>query len=628
MLDELLLHLRRDLRLPIPTGLPETWTTLLATFGVSAAFDPRYTTALVLELLQAAGRPVQVDEQGLLLWVTPLERGPSAVERLLSVVDTQAGAAAISLLGHRGDRAAIQPLTKRLERAGRPHRGSTWVALARLGTTGAGLHEWTPDHAIEQLLARLLLAERGQGAELDEVPAYFPMPLQQWLDGEPMADELLTLAARDDRLREPIARLLLLRPDGVFARHVPTLAAFGLEDPVWWPALPTSDPAMLDALVDCLQHDEWRVRAGAAVLIAQLGTLPDGAAALLRRALDDDDLDVRREAALALHGSDPTVPLDVPTSRFHYPERADLRGLAGPPVSGEAWGLLTRATNDDAGQRVLLSLALEDPTRYAPLLEAFCLDRGRDQPLALRRAAAAGLLQARVVPSSLPVVQRLLLRPPDHAATPATGADPAALAAVIARDADWEVRLGALRLLARSGTSLADHAALLEVVATTDSDPAVREEARTLLPPTYGVPTLGDRIAACLVQRPDDATDRGQALLTLHEHDPGAAVSLAHGLVGSEHRDVALASARILAGAVTLSTCADQVRAPLADLRSENWVRREAAAVFLGCLPRTAVIQHLVDEIAELLDEVASHDPDEDVRSMAAWAYATLRRPA
>lgn len=627
MLDELLLHLRQGLRLPLPPGLPETWTTLLGCFGVSAAFDPRYDTTLVRELLRAAGRPVQVDEHGLLLWVTPIASGPTAVERLLSVLDSPAGTTAVDLLGHRGDRAAITPLSKRIDRAGRPHRGALWVALARLGTTGSGLHDWTADHAIDQLLARLLLAERGLGAEVDELPAYFPMPLQQWLDGEPMADELLTLAGRDDRLREPIARLMLRRPDGVFARHVPTLAAFSLEDPVWWPALPTSDPALLDALVDCLQHDEWQVRAGAAVLVAQLGTLPDGAEELLRRALDDDDLDVRREAALALHLADPTVPLDVPTSRFHYPERARLRGLTGPPVTGEAWALLTRHTDDDSGQRVLLSLALEDPEQYAPLLEAFCLDRGRDQPVSLRRAAAAALLQALKVPSSLPEVQRILLRPPDHPATPALGADVHTLAALVARDADWEVRLGALRLLARSGTPLGVHASLLKIVATSDSDPSVREEARALLPPAYGTPSLGEQIADCLVQRPDGGSDRGQALGLLYERSPATAVALAEGLLDSEHRELALAAARIVAGSVTLSTCAERVRGPLVDLRSENWVRREAAAAFLGCLPRTAVIQHLVDEIAELLDQVSSHDPDEDVRAMAGWAYRTLRSP-
>jgi HEAT repeat protein len=622
MLDELLLHLRRRLRVPVPPGTPDTWTTLMALYGVAAPFDPRYTSRLVGVLLHGAGRPVAVDEQGLLLWVTPLAAGGSATDRLIDALDSVAAREAIALLGQRGDRTAIPALEARLAHHGHPLRGPLWIALARLGVAGDGLERWDPDHAIEQLVARLLLAERGLAADVDELPTYFPASLQRWLDGEPMGDELLTLARQDERLREPVARLLLLRPEGVFAHHVPTLAAFCLEDPLWWPTLPASDPVLADALLDALRHDEWEVRAGAAVLLGER-PLPDGAASALRGLLDDVDPDVRREAALALHRHDPTVPLGVPSARYGYAERAGVAGLDGPPVGGAGWSLLAHPHGGEGSARVLLSLALQDPRRFAPLFEAFCLDRARDQPLLRRQAAAAALLQGCHVPSELPEVQRILLRPPDHPTSPAGGSDPATLAALVARDADWEVRLGALRLLARSGTPLATHTPLLRIVAGTDSDPTVREEARALLPASYGVPDVGDLLADCLVPRPD-APDRARLLGALHRADRALGEGVAAGLVDTGQREIAVPAARLVAGSLAPGEVPSRARAMLDDLASDHWVQREVAAAFLGGLSREALGDALADELAETLLKVASEDPDEDVRRMASWAATAL----
>ncbi|MCA9566497.1 MAG: HEAT repeat domain-containing protein [Myxococcales bacterium] len=607
------------LNVPLPDG---PWTTLLQELGFEAAFgESAFPDELLTDLLVSAGRPVMSDESRLLRWVTPIPSGPTPTERLVDCLSRGSAVPAARELGLRGDADAVGPLRMLLGTVRPWMRGSIWVALARLGVAGEGVREWEPDAVEEQLLARLLLGE-----VLDEVPASLPDAFGAWLEAPTAAGltALLECTSSGSVLSEAVALLARVFP-ATLDESLVEVTSRATEEPAWLETLLAAGDDVLEELVEVLGAPDWRARMGAAIVLGSRPELPEVAVETLRAALADDDSDVRREAALALHRHDASVPLAEWTSMHGYPTRvaAVVPGFSGPPVSGLAFGALLQSWHGQLGARLVLGLALEDPALHAPLFDRIAKDPTRDQPIEVRRAAAAASLLGGVVPTAMPELLRVLLRGEGEAPASTRGLRLEALLALAARDADWEVRVAALRLAARCG-GLEAHVPLLQILAESDSDGTVREIAAGLLPARFRSETPGDLLASSIVRDPADAESRSRALGRLAEVAPERTRGLAEALSSSDDRDLALMGSRLL-GRFAAEAAPDLARRGLAGLKSESWVRREAAAALLGNLPAAGLGADLAEELAEVLEVVGTDDDDADVRRMAAWAAVTLR---
>lgn len=575
-------------------------TTLLEIFGVGWFFgNEAPSDALVRALVRSAGRTVSEGEQRYGLLVTPMPSGRSRVAWLCGVLSTDVGVEAAERLGLLGDEAAIPALVA--ARASSHLAAPARLALARLGRRG-------PPCAHGEV--ELLVAALGQG----DLPAASGLPeglvaaVDRGAAGVPGLIEALDVLGPLGR--EAVARLLAEDTRrGVLGAHLDALLPWVAEEPVFALTLVSVDP---QALGERLSAPDWRVRMGAAIVLARH---PSGAEAsgALRRAIRDDDVDVRREASVAsvqLGLSERLEEIGGSIGGFERLVEA-LQGLEGPGLPAVV-GRLVHEPVAGLTEQVLLSLARREPSRWASVFEAVYEDRARDQPLSVRRAgAAASVLGGGRVRQ--PLLRRLLLSGADGPVPEEVDE----LWVVALTDADAAVRLAALQLAGRTGPV---HASPFLMRMLRDVDADVRAEAERLSGPRWA--PSDQLLADVLVRCPGE--ERASALQRLHVADAPLATGLAEGLLGSGDRGLALAAARIVGASG--QQAGERAQWALAELSVGSWIRREAAAVLLGSLSAEGLSMALLDEVLEGL-EVALEDDDEDVVRAARWARAQLEGP-
>ncbi|MCB9679169.1 MAG: HEAT repeat domain-containing protein [Alphaproteobacteria bacterium] len=623
------------LPLPLPPGDPSSWTCLYTLIGPGVAlhresYIEAAPKALLRDLLELAGRPCGADEARELLLVTPIP-GDTDLVRLLTraMRDRQEGEAA-RLLGLLGDPAAVPALLDRMADAHPSLREECARALGRLGAGRDVLAQWDGDIDAARLLA---LVE--QGVVPDELPAGELEPLASWLPGLDAAAGRTVLEAIDE-LGEPLSLVVptvLARHPAVAAELAEPLAehlARACDHAVWAEAIAAAGEEIVDLVLEGMASEDWRTRMGAAIALGTLEESGERGMDALRKALTDDDSDVRREASLALGLRGGPMKIEIWSDAYGFLDRAKGHpwgaALRGGPVPLDLFAMLSRRDSSEILARTCLALAFAHPEMAAPALEALARDPGFDVPLDARQAAAAGLLAAGVPPDGAPGLHRLLLR--GIGATPSGAIDgltPEDLAGLAARDGDWQVRYAALAFLDRTGHA-ARYDGLLAMLAEVDTDSDVRERASSMRTPKYRPQGVARSVARLVVSSRIDDDQRARALEEVASLDASLGEALAVALLEHTNRAVAVLAGRIAGRSAKGADVEPRLKAALGQLRAYDWIRREAAAALLGSLDPNVLDEALFEELVEQLEAAGSEDDDSDVQRMATWAAGELKR--
>lgn len=659
------------LEIPLPPGEPESWTCLLREIGfplLSRRDDRCYSEYAHAEMLRALlaelGRPVTEDEPDPILLSTPIPSGAALVEALrrvrhhssyivrasalfcLSVLDpaeargalldglgdsdNDVRRAAVECLGRTGDPSVAATLAPLLDDHDDTVTHAVALAWLRLGAWDvmAEAVEEAEDasEGVLSALRALLAAESGDESGLRE-------HLEGGVDGLSRL-VCVYLAARPERAAAWVETLIevLRGEDEPEAPFLEAIAAGGEET--------------LELLAPLLTDDNWQVRMNAA---AALAFCPDvGALApALGACLTDHDSDVVREAALAcvIHGVEPAFAasrlMGASYESRGFPGRINHVAARGAPLGPLAFlsgastvpiDALLAFNPEGAASRmrgwIILVAALGHPKLAGPSAEALALGRA-SAPLYLRRYAAAACFLVGHAPGA-GVGHRLLLAhqgsisvDPDAGAGELT-ARAAELAAVAALDPSWEVRLDAIRLLRKLGVAAAPYEALLDAIATRDSDADCRKAA-TARARTWRLSGLESALASLLVPESTDNTDaRAADLAAIFHQDRALGLMLGRQLALSDDRNQARSAARLVGSKSDPADLPALAGTALARLGDGSWIRREVACDLLGAMPPASLDTALREEIVEALTARADDDDDNDVRVAARAAAQRL----
>ena len=654
--------------LPLPP--PGTWTCLARLMGPHARLwtdDAGHVDLVdrevIAALLRTLGRPVRPGEALSLLLCTPVPSSldlATALGDLLRHPEYGVRQRAALLLGRLGLHRAVPALLEAVGDGDDDVRAAAWEALGRLGgaDADAAISGWPAWDAYEAVnLARLVAVGRRRlwwQAEL-------ALP-----DASGRAEASTVHLLRSVSQGDVAALSELLEHREVFARCAAVLAVDpqspGVIEPLVHALVHQDDRSVIDRIIEALsaggpdalelllEQLEGPDGHGAAVAcealaaLGWMGTKDPAVEAPLRAMLESDDGDVVAAAVVALHqqgcsvaGLEPRLwtweaDKSARRARFLHGLRstAPLRAIAGLEEAGpDLAGVLARDVLDEALAEVgCLALALGRPDVAAPVLDALARDGrlGHD----VRAAAAAGLMVTGTPPSVLPAVHRLLLFESadrgDHASTPTGGTREDELVAVALVDADWRLRLAALRRIGRMGEATVRQVrGALRAVADRDDDDDVRTYARSLLGESWHESTPGDLLAVLLAPSGRSIQRRVHALIELDRRDPSlGAVACAHVLLQRGGRDVCRQAARITGRRTTSDRVRDVVNGVVPHLVHEDYDVREDAVLLLGSVPRAAWPDALREEVLELLVERRDHEHDDDVTRALAGAIGAL----
>ncbi len=664
----------------VPPGDPSTWTCLLCEIRTDLLFRhddvgrvKLLDTDILRLVLRELGRPVRDDERDALLLATPVPTGLSVVEvfcRLLRHESYWARQRSAIVLGHLGDASVLPDLAGRLTDSDNDARRGAAEGIGLLGSRDGLRHlvahlgrredDGSVDAAVVTSLLRLDDWEAVR--ELAE-----PIEMDEDRDGHRLLGAILAaeesgeaqgvaelLATDADHTRRAAARYLCTRPE-VAAGALEALVAYvESEDDVdnamvGAEALGRAGEEALEALVDMLEHTNWRTRMVACSAFAYVPDLGEAAVALALK-LDDDDTDVQREAGLALlvQGARRTRALARVQAQFTasyrfveraaqvahaVPELSSLRRMLGmEPPSRELLVMLQgNSWSDDRARGVsTMLLALAEPDLCAALFEAQAIDSAQNLAVDYRRYAAAALMLTGRAPRRLGALHRILLCHEGSVGSMPKGSVAALvgrggeLATLAATDNDWQVRLDALKLLQLLGGESAEHRELLEHVAEADTDSDCRSQAADMLERRWSSAGLPDQLAQLLAPgRSVDSDARGRLFAQLAGAEPALGMTLARRFMAGNDRSLARAAARIVGSNTTSETAHALVSAAVARLDDGSWVTREAAADLLGAVP-VEVMGDLLEEVVEALSVKVEGDADNDVQTAAREALASL----
>jgi HEAT repeat protein len=662
---------------PLPPGPPASWSCAFHLLGPGVVIskgdrghDRAVDSDLLRVLLAELGRPTDLSEQEALLLATPIPAstglGPVLI-RMLRDGKFQVRQRAALLLGWLGDRSAVPALLARLDDDDNDARRGAAEALGRLGGEGVvrelARRPWDSDdsvsaarlEAIDRLNGwdeALLLLDRSTGSDFASLTNAIAVAIG---DGEP-AELAEHVGHGDTDIQRVAARVVAGSP--AFARaSVEALAAKagegGLDEPVavWIArALAAAGDDALESIVELLGNDGWEPRALAAVALSSAPALAAQAGEELRAKLDDSDDDVRREVGLALlvggHGdlrAEDAAGL-IANPRWGYLERAGAHAGTVPalatvgmlvgsvPPDGRLLSVLVDSRVDATVRGIAaFLLALAEPELVAPLLDRLSRDDARQTPMDLRRYCAGALMLTGTAPGALPAVQRVLLFNTGEVQTRGMGLGAGLSAFALelltlgAKDGDWPVRIDALRLLHLLGDEVVGgYKPMLEYIARHDPDLDVRVQAASMTARAWRSVGPGDHLAEALVSPhgSGDEAQRVQAFRSLADAEPALGAVLARQYFRGDDRGMARAGAEVLARAGGDVTAL--VGIGVSRLEDEGWIAREAACDLLGHLPKDALSEGVLDEVAEALRARADGDSDNDVRTAATAALTRL----
>lgn len=668
------------LRVPAPPGSPETWTSLFNAFGprnVLAVGDRTHDRAVDAELLRALlavmGRPTDPSEQEVYLLATPIPGdvplGPS-LARLLRDPRYPVRQHAALCLGFLGERPAVPALIDALADDDNDARRGAAEALGRLGdaTAATALARGAWDSDLSVSVARIEAIDRLGAWEavagvLDrksgEDAAALANAMIEAMDAQDCGDLAAFLEHSDRDVQRAAAAFLGRRPDlagGCLDALLSRLREAPDENvvPACAVACGHSGEEALEPLVEMLRADSGDQRAYAAIALSSHPALAALAADELTTRLDDDDEDARREAALALVASGRTSPraetfvAQSTSRRFGFLERAAairhpatsvhrlLAGDGGNPL--ELLTVLADPRGDSTVRGVAaMLLALHEPGRVGPLLDAMARDDARVVPFDVRRACAAALLLTGSAPRFLPTVHRVLLaqtgevhvRVVSHARELVDRAGE--LAVLASKDGDWPVRIEALRLLQALGPdALAPYTDTVAYVSRHDPDADVRRQAAAMTEAAWRRPGAAEHVTAALVPQAGVADDgeRVRAYQALAAADPDMARQLARLFLRGDEQPLARAAAEVLGRSAAPGDANGLVTHAVARLDDASWIVREAACVLLGAIAVDLYPDGVLDEVVEALRVRADDDSDGDVRNAANAALARLGQRA
>jgi HEAT repeat protein len=648
---------------PLPDG---PWSCLLAELGprrvlatTPAGLDA-CDVSLLTALLEALGRPVDPGEHEAWLLCTPVPTGrvEGALRRLLHHPSYWVRQNAAWLVGY-GATPASDDLLPLLDD---PDNDVRRAAAHGLGRHGGGRavaallgRPWDADPTVDGARLEALALHLAQVQPLlDEVPEGAARQLlvaavraHREGDGEALAEGL---SADSEPLRHAAGVLLAACPAAAAAvaeRAAEVLrSASGVDSERGAVrALGAAGAEGVELAVALLGEEGWAARQCGAVALGLAGAAARDASAALQRALDDDDPDVQREAALALVASGAEVGgvrarlLRSLTREGGFLERAAAAATSLGPLDA-LWGraepgpeLLSvlLAPGDVRLRCVAALLAGQGLGEVAgPLLEALALDEARRVPLDLRRAAAAGTWLAGHVPSRSPLVLRLLL---GHAGgqlpqvTRLRGRGPE-LARVAFTDGDGPVRADALRALGALGAEAEPFAPLLAWMADHDPDDDVQQLAGADRTPAWAPASVGERLRGVLWPLgPREAAQRAESLRAVWSHDSELGMAVGRAVpLADDDRELAREAARLQGRALRGADAEAMARRALASLDDPRWTVREAAADLLGAMVPTELPGALRDEVVEALEARATGDYDADVQAAAGAAAEALGR--
>jgi hypothetical protein len=664
--------------LALPPGPPSRWTTLLHVFGPltylrvqGATPDHELSDDWVPALLSLYGRPDATGECEHLWWVTPIPSDVSPAELLATLAEDSSqrnaqirGSAAI-LLGLLHDPSALPKLMSFLDNDDATVRAGAATGLGYLGDPAAiaALASRPWDENEEVTVARLRAIDQLDGWRdaLPRLDRHADHPASRLVraigaaldDADPAP--LLDLLAEPQSPYSPIAVRALALDADLAATALPRLLTLIREGwpPVAHPAIRTLGLAgeeATESILTLLADSDWRLRMYGAIALQYAPSLSSATEGALRERLTDADVDVAREAALALalaHVPDASIDARLIPSdnalRYGFFERCDELGISQDHAAiamflGQAPPTVHPATLDlssmDSGAVRGLKLwmfALAAPDLAAPLLDRIAQDPAGRHPESTRRRAASALLLTGHAPATLPMVHRILLF---HVGSEGDGAPATTLAphtedliAIACFDSDADIRAHALRLLTALGpAATAPYTSLIRRIALHDPARDVRAAAQRLVPQRWGVTTPGQLLAEILVAGRREATPPSRALRELARVDAPLALQVCQLLIRRDDRELARCASVLLGRRVTPITAAHAVTEAIDRLESDEWITREAACDFLGAIPVTSLTPTLLDEAADLLEARADADTDSDVKNAANAALRALGR--
>jgi HEAT repeat protein len=662
--------------LPLPPGEPASWTCLLNVLGTApllykddAGMGRVCDADLLRALLKQLGRPSADEEQEAFLLCSPIP-GADAEGGLIGLLRHETYGVrqrAALTLGYMGGPAAIRPLMGNLDDSDNDARRGAAEALGRLRAVEAIdsllIRPWDDsDQSVNAARVEALIridswdrvADSVSGASAGEHKTLVQAMLEA-RDGEtgPLVE---VMSEGDENIRRVVGRFLAAHPAAAAACIEALVEQLGSEGDdeaasMLAAAAGAAGEEGVDLLIERLESSDWRPRMYACAGLAWAGeTAVAAEAALIDRMENDDDADVKREAALALarigKSSAKVEGLlsSGGTSSYCWPNRAialggGIEALAGTQaVAGKSPPgrnlLPILGTAGDARTRALSALlvALVEPDLAAPLLEALARDDARDVPLEVRRACAGGLMLTGHAPRRLGAVHRLLLchagdtsRAPRSDVRRLKGLG-GQLVTVAAKDGDWPLRIDALRLLQLLGEESDPFVDLIRHVSIHDPDVDCRKAAAAMQPTEWEAPSPAQGLADALVPprgSSDDAA-RTRALSNLASMDAELARPIARRLMIGDNRAIARAASRLV-GADTRD--AATIGSAVARLADDGWVVREAACDLLGALDVGVVDAGLIEEVVEALRARIDEDHDDDVKNAAKAALASLGHP-
>lgn len=668
-LDAYLAH--APVLLPLPPGQPDTWSCALHMFGptlLMAKDDTGNTQVMdanfLREVLRNLGRPTRDDEQESLLLVTPIPSGSPAIEAVKPLLNSDTYATrwkAALVLGHLGNATAVPALLAKLDDSDNDVRRGVVEALGRLGDPSVipalagrawGDSDSSVDAARVGALVRLLDWEavaKHVNEDEDEDAYLLVRAILEAEDAGSIESIVNIIDKGDEHLIRAAAMYLQGRPE-LCAVHaealVRPLIEGGSANPKSAALAGLGGDDAVPPLAEVLETGGWQERMYAAMALGYTGS--EAAVDALTPALDDDDNDVRREAALALAALGRVTPAveaklaSEKSTEYDYPERAlafadrvkalEPLGMLAGTVPADLRALTSLISSGPSARErgfMALLLALTEPELVHALLDAMARDDSRDVPIELRRFAAAGLLLTGYPPSTLGALHRILLC---HEGSVHGGVKGSVdnlhdyveqLMVVASKDGDWPMRIDALRLLQILDASdeLTD---LLKNISRHDPDVDCRKQALSMLPTEWKVPGVAETLALAVIATRQEGNAKAQAFRDLTENNPEVGLLLADRYLTGDDRDLARSAAQIVGQAAQPGQIRELVDSAMGRLTTGSWIAREAAADLLGYLHADRVDDGLLEEIGDALRDRVENDDDSDVQNAATAALGRL----